>query len=256
MIAHIRHTYTQYDSILKQVPYNEARRRVEKPCLDRLIQWRGDDDDAGGMDDVLREVIVIPDDDEDDRVDDTQESLHMRPEENGRDDSVEYISDADMEIQPIDYSTINHTVERGETYSPEPDKEIQYLGRNQLRYGRQVQYDQHRLDRMGVHRQRIYEEALDRRRKHPGNTNVKNDQSSLPVSASSGPNTVHPLSQGLQDPNYSLHLAERGQQAIGRAPIQTHLMPVARPDNYRADPHSNAREPRYVQEERVSPVHD
>lgn len=257
VIAHIRHTYTQYDYILKQVPYNEARRRVEKPCLDRLIQWRGDDDDAGDMDDVLREVIVIPDDDEeDDRGDETQESLRIRPDENGRDSSVEYISDADMEIQPVDYSTVNRTIGRGESYSPESEKEIQYLGRNQLRYGRQVQYDQHRLDRMGVHRQRIYEEALDRRRKHPDNTNVNNDQSSLPVFANSGHISVNPLSQQLQDPNYSPHSAERGQQALGRAPIQTHLMPVARPDDYTADPHSNARELRYAQEEQVSPVHD
>lgn len=256
VIAHIRHTYTQYDSLLRQVPYNEARRRVEKPCLDRLIQWRGDDDDAGDMDDVLREVIVIPDDDEeDDKGDETQENLRMRPGETERDSSVEYISDADMQIQPIDYSTVNRTIERGDSYSPESDKEIQYLGRNQLRYGRQVQYDQHRLDRMGIHRQRVYEEALDRRRKHPENTNVNKDHASLPVFASSGHNSIHPLSQQLRDPNYSPHLAD-GEHKLGRPPVQTRLMPVARPNIYRADPHSNARESRYVLGEQVSPVHN
>ena len=257
VIAHIRHTYTQYDFLLKQGPYNEARRRVEKPCLDRLIQWRGDDDDAGDMDDVLREVIVIPDDDEeDDKGDETQESLRMRPEESGRDSSVEYISDADMQIQPIDYSTVNQTVERGDSYSPEPDKDIQYLGRDQLRYGRQIQYDQHRLDRMGIHRQRIYEEALDRRRKHPENINANNDHHAPPVFASSGHNSVHPLSHQLQDQNYSPRLAERWEHTLRRAPVQTRLMPVARPDDYSADPYSNAREPRYVLGEQVSPVHN
>ena len=257
VIAHIRHTYTDYDALLRQVQYNEARRRVEKPCLDRLIRWRGDDDDAGDMEDVLREVIVIPDDDEEDNDEgnETKESLRTGPGETERDSSVEYISEADMQIQSVDYSNVNRTVERGDSYSPESDKEIQYLGRNQLRRGRQVQYDQHTLDRMGTHRQRVYEEALDRRRKHPEKPNVYNDHSSLSVFASSGHNVIHPLSQQPQDRDYPSHLTERGEQEVGRAPIQTRLMPVVRPDGHRADPYSNARDLRYVPEEQVSTVH-
>lgn len=251
VIAHIRHTYTDYDSLLRQVPYNEARRRVEKPCLDRLIRWRGDDNDAGDMDDVLREVIVIPDDDE---GDETQESLRMRPEETERDSSVEYISEGDMQIQPVDYSNVNRTVERGDSNSPESDMEIQYLGRNQL--GRQVQYDQHRLDRMGTHRQRVYEEALDRRRKHPENPNVHNDHSHLPVFASSEHNGIHPLSKQLHNQDHPPHLAGHGEHRVGRVPARTRLMPVARPDNYGVDPYHNARDPRYISEEQVSPVHN
>ncbi len=255
VIAHIRHTYTEYDSLLRQVQYNEARRRVEKPCLDRLIRWRGDDDDAEDMDDVLREVIVIPDDDEaDDEGDETQESLRMRPEEIERDSSVEYISEADMQVQPVDYSNINRTIERGESYSPESDKEIRYLGRNQLRHGRQVQFDQHALDRMGTHRQKIYEEALNRRRKHPETLNVHDEHYSGPVFASSGHNNVHPLSQQPQDRNRLAHLAEG--QDLGRAPVQTRTMLVARPDGYRADPYSNARDSGYVLEEQVSLVYN
>lgn len=257
VIAHIRHTYTNYDSLLRQVQYNEARRRVEKPCLDRLIRWRGDDDDAGDMDDVLREVIVIPDDDEDDNEgDEIQESLRMRPEGNERDSSVEYVSEADMQIHPVDYSNNNRTIERDESYSPESDNDIQYLGRNQIRHGRQVQYDQHRLDRMGIHRKRVYEEALDRRRNYPEDPNVHNDHSSLPVFASSGQNGIHPLSQQQQDRYHAPHLAERGDQTLGRALVQTHLMPVARPENYTADPYSNARDPNYVLEGLVSLVHN
>lgn len=250
VIAHIRHTYTDYDSLLRQVQYNEARRRVEKPCLDRLIRWRADDDDAGAMDDVLREVIVIPDDDEDDNEEnETQESLRMRPEETERDSSVEYISEADMQILPVDYSNINRTIERGDSYSPESDKEIQYLGRNQLRHGRQVQYDQQTLDRMGTHRQRIYEEALERRRRLPEILKIHRDHSSLPAFASSGNNGVHPLSQQVQDWKYP-----PGEQELERARLQTRLIPAARPDGLKADPYSNAGDPRYVIEEQVSPV--
>lgn len=257
VVAHIRHTYTEYDALLRQVQYNEARRRVEKPCLDRLIQWRGDDDDAGDMDDVLREVIVIPDDDEDDNGrDQTRESLRIRSEQIERDSSVEYISEADMQIQPIDYSNINRTDERGDSCSPDSDKEIQYLGRNQLRHGRQVQYDQHTLDRMGTHRQRVYEEALDRRRKYSETLNVHKDNSFLPVFASSGHNGIHPPSQQQQDRKQPPHLAERGEQTLTRAPVLTRLMPVARPDGYKADPYSNTRNPKHGREEQVSPVHN
>lgn len=258
VIAHIRHTYTDYDSLLRQVQYNEARRRVEKRCLDRLIRWRGDDDDAGDMDDVLREVIVIPDDDEeeDDEGDEAQENSRMLPQEIERDSSVEYISETDMQIQPVDYSNKNRTIERGDSYSPESDREIQYLGRNQLRHGRQVQYDQHTLDRMGTHRKRVYEEALNRRRKHPENLNVHNNHSSLPVFASSRHDGMRPLLQPTQDRNQPPHLAERGEQTLRPAPDQTLLMPVARLDGYRADTYSNARDPRYVVEEQVSPVHN
>lgn len=252
VIAHIRHTYTDYDALLKQVQYNEARRRVEKPCLDRLIRWRGDDDDDGDMEDVLREVIVIPDDDEEDNDggDEMKEGLRIGRGESKRESSVEYISEADMQVQPIDYSSTNRTTERGGSYSPESDVEIQYLGRNQLRRGQQVEYDQRTLDRMGIHRQRVYKEALDRRRQHPENPNIRNDNF-----ASSGHDEVYPLSQLWQNRNYMSHPIERGDQALGRAPMQTRLLPVARRNDYRADPYSNARDQEYILEEQVSLVH-
>ena len=251
VIAHIRHTYTDYDALLKLVQYNEARRRVEKPCLDRLIRWRGDDDDAEDMDDVLREVIVIPDDDEeDDDAAETKESLLRQPEEDERDSSVEYISEADMQVQPVDYSNINRTGGRGDSYSPEPDREIIYLGRKQSRHGRQSQYDQHTVDRMGIHRQRVYEEALDRRRKHPESLDVHND-GTLSGLRSSGHGEVHPLSQQSQDRHYQPHLNGREEQAQGRAPFNTRLMPVADPQL----PFNNIREPRYLFDEQVSRVH-
>ena len=206
------------------------------------------------MDDVLREVIVIPDDDEeDDKGDEIQES-QVRHEENERDSSVEYISEGDIQVQPVDYSNIHRTVERGDSYSPDSDKDIQFLGRNQLRHGRQVQYDQQTLDRMGIHRQKVYEEALDRRRKHPETLHGYNDHSSLPVFASPRQNGIHPLPRRLQDRNRSPQSVEHGEQTLGRAPAQMRPLPVARPDGHRADPFSNAEDPRYLTEEMVSLV--
>ena len=257
VIAHIRHTYTDYDALLKQVQYNEARRRVEKPCLDRLIRWRGDDHDTGDMEDVLREVIVIPDDDDDnDEGDESKESLRTHPGEIERDSSVEYISEADMHIRSVDYSNINRTIDRGDSYSPESEQEIQYLGHNKIHHVRQDHYDQHALDRMGTHRQRVYKEALDRHKKYPETPNVYNGDSFIPVVASSGHDKVYLPSQQAQDQDYQPHLIERMEQALGRAPTQTRLLPAPRVNDYIADPYSRARDPRYVLEGKVSPVHN
>ncbi|EXJ71425.1 uncharacterized protein A1O5_05233 [Cladophialophora psammophila CBS 110553] len=66
VVAHIRHNYTQYDKLLRQMPYNEARHMVEKETLIKLIEWRGGEDTTleaatGAENDLLKEVIVISD---------------------------------------------------------------------------------------------------------------------------------------------------------------------------------------------------
>lgn len=71
VVAHIRHVYTDYDKLLRKVPYNDARHAVEQSTLARLVEWRGDDDEADeatkhAAADALREVIVISDEDDSD----------------------------------------------------------------------------------------------------------------------------------------------------------------------------------------------
>ena len=63
VVAHVRHVYTKYDSLLRKVQWNEARGMVEGPTLRKLVEWRGDDNETGKevLEDVLREVIVISD---------------------------------------------------------------------------------------------------------------------------------------------------------------------------------------------------
>lgn len=68
-IAHIRHTHTRYDELLKQTNWNNARKLVEKPCLAIIVKWRGDEETGRDqLDEILREVIEISDteDSEDD----------------------------------------------------------------------------------------------------------------------------------------------------------------------------------------------
>lgn len=69
VVAHIRHTYTNYDKLLRQVNYNDARHAVEKDTLMKLVEWRGDENDKSdesrrAVDDIVREVVVLSDDDE------------------------------------------------------------------------------------------------------------------------------------------------------------------------------------------------
>ncbi|KAF3766128.1 hypothetical protein M406DRAFT_351342 [Cryphonectria parasitica EP155] len=77
VLAHIRHTHTRYDELLKEADWHIARKVVERTCLDILVKWRGDEETGRDqLDDILREVVVISDnsDDSDDSDDDEQES--------------------------------------------------------------------------------------------------------------------------------------------------------------------------------------
>lgn len=67
VVAHIRHTYTEYDNILKRKTgsWIEARQRVEHVSLAKLKEWRDETDEASNeLEETFREVIVL-DDDED-----------------------------------------------------------------------------------------------------------------------------------------------------------------------------------------------
>lgn len=69
VVAHIRHVYTNYDKLLRFLPYNEARHKVEQDTLLKLVEWRGDEDTVDeatqrAADDLLREVIVISDEED------------------------------------------------------------------------------------------------------------------------------------------------------------------------------------------------
>ncbi|KAI0101858.1 hypothetical protein GGR51DRAFT_305415 [Nemania sp. FL0031] len=61
-LAHIRHNHTRYDKLLKESDWANARKAVEKPCLDIIVKWRGDEETGRDqLDEILREVIEISD---------------------------------------------------------------------------------------------------------------------------------------------------------------------------------------------------
>lgn len=106
VVAHIRHVYTNYDKLLRQVAYNDARHAVEQATLARLVEWRGDDDEADeatkhAAADALREVIVISDEDDSDS-----------------EGSYEPIAQADLRVEELPTSA--YTSAAGRHMSPEP----------------------------------------------------------------------------------------------------------------------------------------
>ncbi|CAJ2511833.1 Uu.00g074580.m01.CDS01 [Anthostomella pinea] len=61
-LAHIRHTHTRYDQLLKEADWANARKAVEKPCLDIIVKWRGDEETGRDqLEEILREVVEISD---------------------------------------------------------------------------------------------------------------------------------------------------------------------------------------------------
>lgn len=89
VVAHIRHTYTEYDNILKRKTgsWLEARQRVEHVSLAKLKEWRDETDEASNeLEETFREVIVLDDDDEDS----SDEEISSAPET--REHSMEIVS--------------------------------------------------------------------------------------------------------------------------------------------------------------------
>ncbi|KAH7153106.1 hypothetical protein EDB81DRAFT_446312 [Dactylonectria macrodidyma] len=75
VLAHIRHTHTRYDTLLKETTWQNARKVVERLCLDTLVKWRGDEETGRDqLDEILREVVVISDSEGEDSGQDTDES--------------------------------------------------------------------------------------------------------------------------------------------------------------------------------------
>ena len=61
-LAHIRHTHTRYDKLLRETTWANARKAVKQACLDVIVKWRGDEETGRDqLDEILREVIEISD---------------------------------------------------------------------------------------------------------------------------------------------------------------------------------------------------
>lgn len=95
-IARIRHTYTDYDRLLRAFEWKEARHLVEPTCLNKLIEWRGeqDEEDDDELEEIVRETIVI----DDDENEPARNGSEADDEDSAADADQGYASDTSLEI--------------------------------------------------------------------------------------------------------------------------------------------------------------
>jgi Uncharacterized conserved protein (DUF2293) len=75
VLAHIRHTHTRYDKLLRETTWMNARKAVEPVCLDVLVKWRGDEETGRDqMDEIIREVVIITDSEEEEDSSSSEDS--------------------------------------------------------------------------------------------------------------------------------------------------------------------------------------
>jgi hypothetical protein len=158
VVAHIRHTYTDYDKLLKTILYQAARREVEAPTLAKFVEWRGDEDDKqGGMEDILAEVIVIDDDDDDN--DGPQKAITASLSD--QDPSHEMLvahqrGQIDRRTDPKDYAALPY---RGKSIDSDEMQAATSLG------GGQFVFDPRRTERAVAQRSQAWQEAKRRQRR-------------------------------------------------------------------------------------------
>lgn len=181
VVAHVRHTYTKYDSLLKRVQWNEARSMVEGPTLRKLVEWRGDE--ATGKDaleDVLREVIVISDDEEsDDDVDEVRQNVHS----SSMAFKTSPIDHIQVEVMPINYGHTTSTKQPTMIHlsDDEAPTGYRYVPQKERRKAAVGGASNHRR----VHRYDAWERAREQYRANPGFV-LDDNQPDHPTSKTAG----------------------------------------------------------------------
>lgn len=163
VLAHIRHIYTNYEQLLRTGEWKDARAAVEHQCLDKLVQWRGDDEnDTDAMSDILREVIVIPDDE-----DEYDSNLKMGKGaiNTGREASVEVIATR-AAAKAVQIHQVNIQSSPDEDSDAGQDSDEVGVGT----YKAQPTHDPRLFDRVEAHRHRVW--AAARSRRHNGSQNI------------------------------------------------------------------------------------
>lgn len=180
VVAHIRHVYTDYDKLLRQTHYRDARNLVEKPSLRRLVEWRGDDENGKQvLEDVFREVVVISDD-EDSGEEEDQTTNYLR------DVSIEIVSSnttADhFNPDPLapEGPAISHRTEASHFTNSNRSSDYQYIS---VPSRKERISDKDKASRRGFSRYQVWNEAREEYRANPTNTLVDANQRALPYSA-------------------------------------------------------------------------
>lgn len=117
VVAHIRHTYTDYDKLLKTDGWMTARSQVEHISLAKLKEWRDEvGEQSNELEETFREVIVLDDDD------DQSSDGESPPFADNREHSMEIISNraTARDLQPERYIDYPHISLHNTRRAPRP----------------------------------------------------------------------------------------------------------------------------------------
>ena len=161
VVAHIRHIYTDYDKLLRKVPWLSARQLIEEKTLEKLVQWRGENNDEPDvMEDILREVIVIPEDDG------PEETVNSLAKAQANDMESQRATPTEMMEHTLVTKTIDYGAKDAKDRQESPElgevEDARFIGHGQYIIDRQ---DQGRIERDGARRLRAWEDARDRLRR-------------------------------------------------------------------------------------------
>lgn len=161
VVAHIRHTYTDYDKLLKSGSFQDARSSVEEPTLRKLVEWRGDDENGKTiLEDVFREVIVISDEEEsEDELGDSFDNGEY---------SMEVVSSDqrphEVQLRTLDYADpASFATEGLQLAGDEPPTGFRYV----VPSIKKRVSDRHKVDRRGFNRYQAWDRARTRYLKQP-----------------------------------------------------------------------------------------
>lgn len=125
MLAHIRHTHTRYDELLRETSWINARKVVEPVCLDILVKWRGDEETGRDqMDEILREVVIITDSEAEQEEDDDDD------EDSSSEDGSEEEGEVTSESSPEVISLPNSRNQQHQPALPETHRPKGLIGQN------------------------------------------------------------------------------------------------------------------------------
>jgi hypothetical protein len=101
VLAHIRHTHTRYDLLLKETTWENARKAVEPICLDFLVKWRGDEETGRDqLDEILREVVIITDSEDSDDSSEDESDDDDDDDDSSSDEEGELSATSSEGLQP------------------------------------------------------------------------------------------------------------------------------------------------------------
>lgn len=163
VLAHIRHTHTRYDQLLRETSWQNARKVVEPICLRIIVEWRGDDENGRDLeDDIVREVVMLTDSEDEEEEEDDDNYDEDDSDEDGED-----ASESSLELLPMPMPKTQN--QRHKTGQQGVYRTLIVAGQNPNQNASEIQngiasrtrskaQPKRRLDRRGFHR---FQNALD-----------------------------------------------------------------------------------------------